>query len=499
MQFETSLPPKGGSRRLVALLLALSAIFVVVGFVHLRADFPNGSPWQDWSKMTDEGWYGSAAVQQVVFGHWFLPGSFNPAVAMPVWPAMLSGWFALTGMSMIAARTLTMVFYAGSLALFFALLRRQAGGATAALAVLLTAANPFCYAFDRLAVLEPLTVFWLMLTFWLAARTSRHAYGKLALVGLLLAVQVLTKPTGVALVPGVLYLLWANWGWPRRPFGQEGWLLPIVLVCSVAAVGWLAYFGLVVRPHYLPDYKLLFSVNDYRAHLSIVPKMALVTLRDGQWIQPVLWPVAVVIAVLSAFRLRGLWRTPVFGAALIAALGHLAYVGYHTNFQPRYYLVVAMPMAIVIALGVSAVWRNSRGWVKPALVLGLAATLVWMGIGTTRYALHPEYSFLTAAQSIATVVRAEGGEHPLLLSDSGADIALMTGLPGINEQYTTDGLDALLARYHPGWYAAWLNSERVAIKQVGQRYRLLEVARYRVFDDPTRQVLVLYKLMPRTP
>jgi 4-amino-4-deoxy-L-arabinose transferase-like glycosyltransferase len=483
----------------VYILLALSAVFVVMGFVHLRADFPNGSPWMDWSKMTDEGWYGSAAVQQAVFGHWFLPGSFNPAVAMPVWPAMLSGWFAVTGMSMLAARALTMVIYALSLALLFSLVRREAGGVTAALAVLLTAANPFCYAFDRLAVLEPLTVFWLMLTFWLAARTPRNAYGKLALVGALLAVQVLTKPTGVALVPGVLYLLWAGWGWPRRLLGREGWLVPMALVCVVAAVAWLAYFGLAVRPRYLADYKLLFSVNAYRVHLSIVPKMAWVTLRDGQWIQPALWTVAVVIAVLSAFRLRTLWRTPVFGAALVAALGHLAYVGYHTNFQPRYYLVVAMPMALVIALGVTAVWRGASGWVKAALVAGLGATLIWMGIGTARYALHPEYSFLTAAQSIATVVRAEGGEHPLLLSDSGADITLMTGLPAINEQYTTGGLDALLARYRPGWYAAWPGWENPQIAQVGQRYRLLEVARYRVFDDPSRQVLVLYKLVPRNP
>jgi 4-amino-4-deoxy-L-arabinose transferase-like glycosyltransferase len=387
-----------------------------------------------------------------------------------------------------------MVLYALSLALLFSLLRREAGAATAALAVLLTAANPFCYAFDRLAVLEPLTVFWLMLTLWLAARTPRNAYGKLVLVGALLAVQVLTKPTGVALLPGVLYLLWAAWGWPRKP---AAWLAPMALICGVAAALWLAYFGLVVRPHYLADYRLLFSVNNYRAHLSIIPKMAWVTLRDGQWIQPVLWPVAVVIAGLSAFRLRVLWRSPVFGAAVVAALGHLAYVGYHTNFQPRYYLVVAMPMATVIALGVAAVWRGSGAWVKSALVVGLAGVLVWMGIGTMRYALHPEYSFLTAAQSIATVVRAEGGEHPLLLSDSGADITLLTGLPGINEQYTTGGLDALLERYGPGWYAAWPGWENPAIAQVGQRFRLLEVARYQVFDDPSRRVLVLYKLLPR--
>jgi hypothetical protein len=74
---------------------------------------------------------------------------------------------------------------------------------------------------------------------------------------------------------------------------------------------------------------------------------------------------------------------------------------------------------------------------------------------------------------------------------------LFTGVPAIDEGHTTDGLDALLQRYHPGWYAAWPGWESPAIAQVGRRYRLDEVARYRVFDDPKRQVLVLYKLSPR--
>jgi len=140
-----------------------------------------------------------------------------------------------------------------------------------------------------------------------------------------------------------------------------------------------------------------------------------------------------------------------------------------------------------------------QGGGRAALAVGLAATLVGMGFSTLRYALHPEYSFLTASQSIASVVRADGGARAVLLSDSGADITLFTDVPAITEAYTTEGLDALLERYRPGWYAAWSGWEDHAVAQVGQRYHLQEVARYRVFDDPRRQVLVLYKLSPRQP
>jgi 4-amino-4-deoxy-L-arabinose transferase-like glycosyltransferase len=167
----------------VGLLLVLSAAFYVVGFVHLRADFPNGSPWMDWSKMTDEGWYGGAAIHHFVQGNWYLPDSFNPVVAMPVWPAMLGAWFAVTGVSMIAARTLTMLLYGVSLVLLYRVAWRARPGRLAAVVVLLTVINPFCYAFNRLALLEPVTVFWMMLALWLAGETRREDALRQVLLG----------------------------------------------------------------------------------------------------------------------------------------------------------------------------------------------------------------------------------------------------------------------------------------------------------------------------
>jgi 4-amino-4-deoxy-L-arabinose transferase-like glycosyltransferase len=484
------------------LLLAVSAVFLLAGFMHLRADFPNGSPWSDWAKMTDEGWYGSAAIQHFLWGSWYLPGSFNPAVAMPVWPAMLGGWFAITGVGMLSARVLTMLLYTASAGLLYVLMRQVSGRVCSALAVLLTVANPLCYAFDRLAVLEPVNVFWMMLGFWLAATARRGAgrgieVGRALLLGGLICLQVLTKATGVALVPAVLYLYWASLPGVRAAVAR---VWPVVLAGVTAALLWAGYFVLCVKPHYLADYHLLFTINDYRAHLSILPKMAWVTLRDGLWLQAVVFPAALLIVVLSAKWLRSLWHTPLFVAAVLAAAGHLAYIGYHTNFQPRYYLVVAMPISIIVALGLRAVWEAAanRGG-RLALTGGVAAALIWMGSSTVHYASHPDYSFLTAAQSIAVILRADGGPRPVLLSDSGADIALFTGVSAIDEGYSTGGLDAVLGRYHPGWYAAWSGWEDKSIAQVALRYRLDEVARYRVFDDPTRQVLVLYKLSPRKP
>ena len=483
-------------RRLIVVLLVVSAIFYVLGFVHLRADFPNGSPWMDWSKMTDEGWYGGAAIHHFVQGSWYLPGSFNPGVAMPVWPAMLGVWFSVTGVSMIAARSLTMVFYGLSLVLLYRIAWRARPGRMAAVVVLLTVVNPFCYAFNRIAVLEPVTVFWMMLALWLAGETKVEDWLRQVLLGVVICLLVLTKVTGVVLVSAVFYLLWASWGWPRL-FGR--WIAALGLVAGTAAALWAAYMGLVVRPRYLADYRLLFSVNAYRVHLSIVPKMAWVVLRDGGWFNPVLFWVAVVVGVASVIWLRGLWRVPLFGAAVIAIVGHLGYIGYHTNFQPRYYEVIAMPLVLVIALSYADGGRLRSLTTGMRWVVGIVVAVVGvrMAVQTVEYVVHPDYSFWVAAEGIGAIVRADGEEAPMLLSDSGDDITLWTGVPAVCERYSTAGLDGVLSKYRPGWYAAWPGWEDEAIAQVGQRYKLNEVARYRVFDDPLRETLVLYKLTPR--
>ena len=144
-------------------LLLVAAVFFALHFAHLKADFPNYSPWDDWSKYTDEGWYGNAAIRHYQLGHWNLPGDFNPAAALPIWPVLEIAVFRVTGVSLAAARALTVVVFGLILVCSAALIRRwrtnsPAGRLAPAIAVLLLAVNPLCYAFTRLAILEPLLI-----------------------------------------------------------------------------------------------------------------------------------------------------------------------------------------------------------------------------------------------------------------------------------------------------------------------------------------------------
>ena len=105
-------------------LLVISAFFFALHFVHLRADFPNHSPWMDWAKYTDEGWYGDAAIRHYQLGHWNVPGDFNPAAALPVWPLIEMAVFRVTGVSLVAARTTVVVVFGLIMLCSYLLMRR---------------------------------------------------------------------------------------------------------------------------------------------------------------------------------------------------------------------------------------------------------------------------------------------------------------------------------------------------------------------------------------
>src|SRR5580658_7855723 len=86
---------------------AIARALRIVKFFYLSADFPNYSPWMiDQAKFTDEGWWGSAAVTHFLIGQWYVPGDYNPGIALPVWPLLLGSVFHFTGVSVVAARAL---------------------------------------------------------------------------------------------------------------------------------------------------------------------------------------------------------------------------------------------------------------------------------------------------------------------------------------------------------------------------------------------------------
>lgn len=500
----------------VFLLLAAVALLSLHA-LHLRADFPNHSPWMDWAKYTDEGWYGDAAIRYFQRGNWYVAGDFNPAAALPVWPLAESIVFRFTGVSVVAARALSVATFVGITLASYLLLRRGAllgldhprvGRSFApALAALLLAASPFCYAFSRLAILEPMLILLTVLALIVASfaqidRTSRLRYWTpLVALSVLLPLMVLTKTTALFLFPAIGWVLFAQSGYSFKKFARLG--LPAL---GIAVVFWLMYYGWMVRAHFLEDYRYLFSANAYTGitrenAISVLQE----TFADGLWIGKAIYPLSLICMALALLVDRRLLRNPMVPALMLWAVGYAAFLAYHDNLQPRYYLVVAVPLTLLVAVVLEGLWSRNRSGMPLQHLAGVAAAATLALIITSdahqtiRYVQHPEYTFANAALRIHRIVSADKTHNPLVLSISGSDLSLMTGLPSICDDFGTMELEDRVRTYRPGWYIAWNQVDDDKMDALTPEYHLQRVAAFPAMDDPERNLLILYRLDPPEP
>ena len=507
----------GSSKRsLYALWLVLIAAFAVLHAVHLRADFPNHSPWMsDWAKYTDEGWYGNAAVRAHLFGSWYMPGDFNPAPAVPVWPFLEWILFFFTGVTIEAARGLAVFFFFANLLLSYMLLRNRGPRWMALLAVTLMVTSPFLYCFSRLAILEPMLTALTLAALNLSVRLPRMRRPLVASagIGLLFTLMMLTKTTAIFLLPALGWaILLAHWRARQQ-----------AMHCALAAAASFAvsfglWMALVVHLGLLADYRYLFFVNKY-----IKPKEFYWplfsfwwSLHGGLWVGHILVPLAgcvVLGAVIAGMILprrrawgRKLLLDPVFGASILAAAGYILFMTYQNHPQPRYFAVVAVFCVFVVAQGVEGLMIpidparqikiNHARRLGFALIALIAVTVVVNSVSVLNYALHPEYTFVDAAQRLVEYMDTHPNGKRLLVSISGDDLTMMTHVPSICDDFGTQELVAKLNAYQPGWFATWNDLDPGTLEDLHNHYLLEQVATFRAFDDPERNKLVLFKLHP---
>lgn len=498
-------------RSIYMLWLVLIAAFAALHAVNLRADFPNHSPWIfDWAKFTDEGWWANAAVRAHLTGNWYLPGDFNPAPAVPVWPAIEWLIFCFTGVSIEAARGLAVAFFFANLVLSYLLLRARGPRWMALAALTLLVTSPFLYGFSRLAILEPLLTALTLGSLNIAVRlpSLRRPLLASAAIGLLFALMMLTKTTAVFLAPALA------WGM-LLPFWEQR-LIPatrtLALRCALAAAGAAAaafgfWMALIAAQGLLPDYQYLLFVNKYPKPPEFYwPLVSLWwSFHGGLWVDPILIPLAglVFLAALFLAARRSAWARsllldPVFGAAVLASAGYILFMTVQNHPQPRYFAVVAFFSFFVLAQGAAAFLNQPApmryvGWaVGGVAALALGINCAW----TLEYVAHPEYTFVDAAQRLTAYIDSHPNGNRLLLSISGDQIRLVTHLPAICDDMGTQELVPKLAQYRPGWFATWNDIDPGTLEDLHHLYSLEQVAAFRAFDHPDRNLLVLFKLHP---
>jgi 4-amino-4-deoxy-L-arabinose transferase-like glycosyltransferase len=475
------------------------AIWAIVGllsifkFCYLSADFPNDSLWMiDQAKYTDEGWWASGAVMHFLTGHWFVAGDYNPAVALPVWPGLLAALFHFTGVSLVAARALNVAISIATLGVVYALVGRYTKPTAALLAVLVLASSPFAFVFNRLAILDTLVVFEFSLLMLAASLVGERRIWPLASLTVLVTGMILTKTTAALLVPAVLWIAWAGMG-----YKWGGFLRALLAGLVAPALLLKGYEALVKALGYGGDYQYFFDVNampdiDWRHSLSTLWQF----LDNCLWIDRVLYPVGLVILVVTVARKRRLWGNRLFAASWIALASQAVFIfSRQDDYAPRYFLVMLAPLIwiVTIALGETMAHapRTSR-----LMMLAMAAAVIANGVMIHHFLSVRDYDFRDAALSIRDIVRSHPEQKPLLMGASADQLSIMVGVPAINDGYGTEEMREKVERYQPGWYVGWKDVDPAG-EDFLSGYRLEKVAVYPALDDEDRGSLALYKMVRR--
>jgi hypothetical protein len=514
---------------LFALWVITIFAFAALHAPHLSADFPNHSPWTfDWAKYTDEGWYGNAAIRAHLFGSWYVPGDFNPAPAVPVWPFLEWVLFFFTGVSVEAARGLAVAFFFANLALCYTLLRPRGPKWMALLALTLMVTSRFLYCFSRLAILEPMLTTLLLVALNLTVRLPRmrRPLAASAVIGVLFTLMMLTKTTAIFLLPALGWAMFASFAQEDHTHPRSlrqllrAWFHRTAVRCAAVALAAFAItFGawmtLVIAHGYYLDYKYLFFINKYVKPTEFYwPLLSFWwSLHGSLWVDHILIPLAGVLtigALLAAtvFRSQSNWGRqlvldPVFGASVLAAGGYILFMTYQNHPQPRYFAVVAVFCFLIVAMGAEALVRQAGdtrlfGWGAVALAVAAAAA---NGVWTLNYATHPEYTFVTAARRLTAYIDQHPNGKRLLVSISGDEISLITNVQALCDDFSIrtpkyPDLGTKLTIYQPGWWATWNAIDPGTLEDIHTHFSLEQVATFHAFDDPDRDVLVLFKLHP---
>jgi 4-amino-4-deoxy-L-arabinose transferase-like glycosyltransferase len=478
--------PRIAERWLHWMFLLLALVLCLMRFAYLRADFPNHSPWMiDQAKFTDEGWWASAAVRHFLIGHWQVPGDYNPAAVVPVWPALLALIFQLTGVGIIAVRAVSVSLSIATVALVYFLTRRYDVSRTlAALAALLLAASSFAFAFSRLATLDTIVVFEWTLLMWAASYAAPGRVWPLFALGIGIPVIVLTKTTALVLLPAFFWLLWKKN--PRA----------ILAVSATAGIVIATYLSIVLRSRYAGDFHYFFDINALAdVEIGRTGSFLLQLFRHGMWIDRILYPAALAVLLLSLVWLRQLWRNPLFTACWIAFLGNAIYIlRRQDDYAPRYFLVLLVPVIITLIIALQDLKMRNRN-LASLLAATLGVAVVLDTIQVLGFMAHRQYQFYAAAKSIQAIVDSNPTSHRLLLGSSGDQLALMIGIPSINDGYSNQDLDKKVLVYRPGWYVGWNDLDQDILASLSA-FRLDEVANFPVFDRADRDRLKLYRMVP---
>ena len=479
-------------------LLAIAAI-VAVRLVALDADPP---PWLSWSTglYTDEGFYTLDARHAALWGSW-APGNFHDRLLSPLLSVLLQGVFTLFGAGLVSARLLSVTFGLGTVFVFRLGLRRLWGIATADWGTLFLGLAPPFALYNRLALQETPTVFWLVLSFtlWAYGRAGEDPQRRALLLGLAGAsfgIALTVKALAIMALPAFVWAWILPSPFPRLGYWGKGeggepqragrGLLGFGLVLAVYAMFWYA-------PHHaeLTRMGAYYRAHQYQPHSG---RTVWLNIRRGviggeRGVFPYLLaflPIPVLLAGWGMAR-----RSDAVTKVLLCwLLGDLAFCLLSTYAPDRYYVLFLPALAGLAACGAA---RLGRPWQLASVALFLTTCGIWYGLAWTgrTYDRRDTAQRLTHLLPPGSIL--VGNDAPALCLDTAFAAAPVQ--PGLsNDDHPVERLHAnfVLVTRAPSWQE-WWHSHYPNIVQPSHRVTTISQGGFRHY------VVDIYAVGPKGP
>jgi 4-amino-4-deoxy-L-arabinose transferase-like glycosyltransferase len=464
--------------------------------LYLTADFPSGLDTYGMT-YTDEGWWARNAIALLRDGHWYIDDGYNTVFNLPVLPMLQALWFKVFGISLGAARSLSVLCTLIIGALIYAIARCEIKSGLAWIAPFMVLSSYPIFVYSRLALLEMPMLMLILISLWLAI-SARHSApdwraAKILSSAVFLALAVLTKTTALFALPVLVVLIYLQPGRQKRKIlNSLTWLLAFAL--PVGLFFWFSSQGdQALSYQHFAGYNVSGKVHQ---GAFSVAKGPLRVIKYSLALFPLLL-IGLSLCVATLWTVRRYRNSPLFQIVVLWICSMLAAFSVSNYAAPRYFVVWIVPAALAMPLAIEYLLRQHT-WHKPFLLSVFALSTV---VNLSRIAVYismPEFTLVNMADTIEATIEANPRHSPVVMGHFADTIALAENLEAINDKMGFRDLDYRIKTFNPGYYVSTGAVERDISPTLESYYRLDLLEKFDVYHNyDFGEPVFFYQLTPK--
>jgi len=371
-----------------------------------------------------------------------------PRAYPPLFPLMMTPVIAWAGVNLTALKLMIALLLALTIALFDVAFRNHLNIADRVIWIGLFAFNPVVMIYKDLILSDipflALVALFIVLTHPHVDRMRDNGlpFRRLALIGLVITAAVLTRRTGIVLLPCLLLALWLGSRTRRTP------LAIAIRILTVGGLATIAYFMILFPPSYFTS-----SPARILANLAACTQAAGILFSNGRWLIPsvLLYIVASVLILIGFFsRLRtGISMIEITPVALLLPL-----LFWDRSRTVRYLLPIVPFLFFHLCIGMKCIVHQRIGRISRLVVIMLITATYISKL--TRPDTHDLGVESRTAKEVFAFIRSGTAPDDVLISAKPRAFVLFTGRDASNLHRTSepDALHRYMASIHARYAVA---------------------------------------------